>query len=79
MYFDIKFHDFQGKNYKWAIPKLHKEIVPEKCKFKEDKANMDEERDPMAGIMDLMKVRLPSFENMYNEGDADMKTTIAKA
>ncbi|KAH0985381.1 hypothetical protein GBA52_012558 [Prunus armeniaca] len=67
MYFDIKFHDFQGKNYKWAIPKLHKEIVPEKCK-----ANMDEERDPMAGIMDLMK-------NMYNEGDADMKTTIAKA
>ncbi|XP_022879609.1 calcyclin-binding protein-like isoform X2 [Olea europaea var. sylvestris] len=96
--FDIKFHDIQGKNYRCAIPKLHKEIVPEKCKvvvkpkrvivtlvkaskgnwldlhFKEDKLkpNLDKERDPMAGIMDLMK-------NMYEEGDEDMKRTIAKA
>lgn len=107
---DIKFHDVQGKNYRCAIPKLNKEIVPEKCKllvkpkrvvvtlakatkgnwldlhFKEDKVilhywkwtvdvlqciginalliimmqlkpNLDKERDPMAGIMDLMKVR----------------------
>lgn len=29
---DIKIHDVQGKNYRCAIPKLHKEIVPEKCK-----------------------------------------------
>ncbi|KAH7651809.1 Calcyclin-binding protein-like protein [Dioscorea alata] len=29
---DIKFHDVQGKNYRLAIPKLNKEIVPEKCK-----------------------------------------------
>lgn len=29
---DVKFHDVQGKNYRCAIPKLHKEIVPEKCK-----------------------------------------------
>lgn len=29
---DIKFHDVKGKNYRCAIPKLHKEIVPEKCK-----------------------------------------------
>ena len=29
---DIKFHDVQGKNYRCAIPKLNKEIVPEKCK-----------------------------------------------
>lgn len=29
---DIKFHDIQGKNYRCAIPKLNKEIVPEKCK-----------------------------------------------
>ncbi|CAA3029859.1 Hypothetical predicted protein [Olea europaea subsp. europaea] len=96
--FDIKFHDIQGKNYRCAIPKLHKEIVPETCKvvvkpkrvivnlvkaskgnwldlhFKEDKLkpNLDKERDPMAGIMDLMK-------NMYEEGDEDMKRTIAKA
>ncbi|XP_022892422.1 calcyclin-binding protein-like [Olea europaea var. sylvestris] len=96
--FDIKFHDVQGKNYRCAIPKLNKEIVPEKCKvvvkpkrvivtlvkaskgnwldlhFKEDKMkpNLDKERDPMAGIMDLMK-------NMYEEGDDDMKQTIAKA
>ncbi|KAL6546379.1 hypothetical protein OROMI_022100 [Orobanche minor] len=98
MSFDIKFHDVQGKNYRCAIPKLNKEIVPEKCKlivkpkrvvialvkaskgnwldlhFKEDKLkpNSNKERDPMAGIMDLMK-------NMYDEGDEDMKRTIAKA
>lgn len=42
--------------------------------FKEDKLkpNLDKERDPMAGIMDLMK-------NMYEDGDEDMKRTIAKA
>ncbi|KAJ4982177.1 hypothetical protein NE237_033014 [Protea cynaroides] len=95
---DIKFHDVQGKNYRYAIPKLNKEIVPEKTKvvvkpnkviitlvkaskgnwldlhYKEDKLkpNLDKERDPMAGIMDMMK-------NMYAEGDEDMKRTIAKA
>ncbi|CAO1946034.1 unnamed protein product [Urochloa humidicola] len=95
---DIKFHDVKGKNYRCAIPKLNKEIVPEKCKvvvkptkvvvtlckaskgnwldlyFKEDKfkPSMDKEKDPMSGIMDLMK-------NMYEEGDEDMKRTIAKA
>ncbi|PIA41595.1 hypothetical protein AQUCO_02200204v1 [Aquilegia coerulea] len=98
MSIDIKFHDVQGKNYRCAIPKLHKKIVPEKSKvlvkptkviitlfkeskgnwldlhFKEDKLkpNLDKEKDPMAGIMDLMK-------NMYEEGDEDMKRTIAKA
>lgn len=42
--------------------------------FKEDKfkPNLDKEKDPMAGIMDLMK-------NMYEDGDEDMKRTIAKA
>ncbi|WVZ68778.1 hypothetical protein U9M48_017672 [Paspalum notatum var. saurae] len=95
---DVKFHDVNGKNYRCAIPKLNKEIVPEKCKvvvkptkvvvtlckaskgnwldlyFKEDKfkPSMDKEKDPMSGIMDLMK-------NMYEEGDEDMKRTIAKA
>jgi len=95
---DIKFHDVQGKNYRCAIPKLNKEIVPEKCKllvkpskviitlfkaskgnwldlhFKEDKLkpSTDKDKDPMAGIMDLMK-------NMYEEGDEEMKRTIAKA
>ncbi|KAH6773525.1 SGS domain-containing protein [Perilla frutescens var. frutescens] len=95
---DIKLHDVQGKNYRCAVPKLNKEIVPEKCKFivkpkrvvvilakaskgnwldlhfKEDKLkpNLDKERDPMAGIMDLMK-------NMYKDGDEEMKKTIAKA
>lgn len=98
MSFDVKFHDVQGKNYRCAISKLNKEIVPDKCKvlvkptrciitlvkaskgnwldlhFKEDKLkpNLDKERDPMAGIMDLMK-------NMYEEGDDEMKRTIAKA
>ncbi|KAK9064329.1 hypothetical protein SSX86_015709 [Deinandra increscens subsp. villosa] len=98
MSIDVKFHDVQGKNYRCAIPKLNKEIVPEKCKvlvkptkviitlvkaskgnwldlhFKEDKIkpSLDKERDPMAGIMDLMK-------NMYEEGDDEMKKTIAKA
>ncbi|KAK1302964.1 hypothetical protein QJS10_CPB12g00720 [Acorus calamus] len=95
---DLKFHDVQGKNYRFAIPKLNKEIMPEKCKvlvkpnrvvvtlykaskgnwldlhYKEDKLKpgMDKDKDPMAGIMDLMK-------NMYEEGDEDMKRTIAKA
>ncbi|XP_026391863.1 transcription termination/antitermination protein NusA-like isoform X3 [Papaver somniferum] len=36
------------------------------------KPGLEKERDPMAGIMDLMK-------NMYEEGDEDMKRTIAKA
>ncbi|XP_072974456.1 uncharacterized protein [Typha angustifolia] len=95
---DVKFHDIKGKNYRCAIPKLNKEIVPEKCKvvvkptkvvitlikaskgnwmdlhFKEDKLKpgVDKDKDPMAGIMDLMK-------NMYEEGDEEMKRTIAKA
>ncbi|KAL8192284.1 hypothetical protein R6Q57_027951 [Mikania cordata] len=41
-------------------------------KFHGIKSNLDKERDPMAGIMDLMK-------NMYEEGDDEMKKTIAKA
>ncbi|KAK9088275.1 hypothetical protein Scep_027357 [Stephania cephalantha] len=95
---DIKFNDVQGKNYRCVVPKLNKEIVPEKSKvlvkpnrviitlikaskgtwldlhFKEDKLkpNLDKEKDPMAGIMDLMK-------NMYDDGDEEMKRTIAKA
>ncbi|KAL9232268.1 hypothetical protein vseg_007396 [Gypsophila vaccaria] len=95
---ELKIHDVQGKSYQFAIPKLNKEVVPEKCKilvkptrivitlvkeskgnwldlhFKEDKLkpNLDKEKDPMAGIMDLMK-------NMYEEGDEEMKKTIAKA
>lgn len=95
---DVKFHDVQGKNYRIAIPKLNKEVVPEKSKvlvkptktiitlfkaskgnwldlhFKEDKfkPSMDKGKDPMSGIMDLMK-------NMYDDGDEDMKRTIAKA
>lgn len=48
---DIKFHDVQEKNFRCAIPKLNKEIVPEKSKvvvkpnkviitlFKESKGN----------------------------------------
>ncbi|CAO2842184.1 unnamed protein product [Amaranthus hypochondriacus] len=98
MSIELKFHNVKGKNYKFAIPKLNKEIVPEQSKvlikptrvvitlvkaskgnwldlhYKEDKfkPNLDKEKDPMAGIMDLMK-------NMYEEGDEDMKRTIAKA
>ena len=29
---DIKFHDVNRKNYRCAISKLNKEIIPEKCK-----------------------------------------------
>ncbi|KAF2555497.1 hypothetical protein F2Q68_00014726 [Brassica cretica] len=98
MSLDVKIHDLQGKNYRCAIPKLHKEIVPEKCKvlvkpkrivvtmfkssrgnwmdihYKEDKIkpSLEKEKDPMAGIMDMMK-------NMYEGGDEEMKKTIAKA
>ncbi|KAE8732957.1 Detected protein of confused Function [Hibiscus syriacus] len=32
MSFDVKFRDVKGKNYRCAIPKLNKEIEPEKCK-----------------------------------------------
>lgn len=31
--FDVKFHDVQGKNYRYAVPKLNKAIVPEKCRL----------------------------------------------
>lgn len=98
MSFELKFHDVQGKNYQFGMPKLNKEIVPEKCKlivkptrvtvvlpkaskgnwldlhYKDDKLKpkLDDNKDPMAGIMDLMK-------NMYEEGDEEMKRTIAKA
>ncbi|XP_010499521.1 PREDICTED: calcyclin-binding protein-like [Camelina sativa] len=98
MSLDIKIHDVQGKNYRCAIPKLNKEIVPEKCKvlvkpkrivitmfkssrgnwpdihYKEDKIkpSLEKEKDPMAGIMGLMK-------NMYEDGDEETKKTIAKA
>ncbi|KAL2930658.1 Calcyclin-binding protein [Bienertia sinuspersici] len=41
-------------------------------RIEELKPNLAKEKDPMAGIMDLMK-------NMYEEGDEDMKRTIAKA
>ncbi|MED6155797.1 hypothetical protein PIB30_008699 [Stylosanthes scabra] len=90
-FFDVKFHDIQGKNYRCAIPKLHSEIVPEKCKIlvkltrvvitllkaskgnwqdlhlKEEKLkpNLDKENDPMAGIMDLMKLSL--FSRFFKE------------
>ena len=33
---------------------------------------MDTNKDPNAGLMDMMK-------QMYNDGDEDMKRTIAKA
>ncbi|CAA7023880.1 unnamed protein product [Microthlaspi erraticum] len=95
---DIKIHHVQGKNYRCAIPKLHGEILPEKCKvlvkpkrivitmFKSSRGNwldihhkenkikpsFEKEKDPMAGIMDLMK-------NMYEGGDEEMKKTVAKA
>lgn len=94
---DIKFHDVKGKNYRCAIPKLNKEIVPEKCKvvvkptkivitlwkaskgswldlhYKEDKfkPSIGKDKDPMSGIMDLMK-------GLYEEGDENMKRTIAQ-
>ncbi|RLN73690.1 hypothetical protein BBJ28_00011144 [Nothophytophthora sp. Chile5] len=35
--------------------------------------------DPTAGIMDMMKVRSTAQLNMYDDGDEDMKRTIAKA
>ncbi|XP_021771556.1 calcyclin-binding protein-like [Chenopodium quinoa] len=95
---EFKFHDVQGKNYQFAIPKLSKDIVSDQTKvkvkptrvivhlvkaskgkwqdlhYKEDKLkpNLDKEKDPMAGIMDLMN-------DMYEEGDEEMKKTIAKA
>lgn len=94
---DVKFHDVKGKNYRCAIPKLNKEIVPEKCKvvvkptkivitlwkaskgswldlhYKEDKfkPSIGKDKDPMSGIMDLMK-------GLYEEGDENMKRTIAQ-
>lgn len=41
--------------------------------FKEDKKpKLDSGKDPMSGLMDMMK-------NMYEEGDDEMKRTIAQA
>lgn len=95
---DIKFHDVKGKNYRCAIPKLNKEIVPEKCKvvvkptkivitlwkastgswldlhYKEDKfkPSAGKDKDPMSGLMDLMK-------DLYEEGDDNMRRTIGQS
>lgn len=96
--FDIRLHDVVGKNYRCAIQKLHKAIVPDKSSisvkpkriiitlkkadkdnwtdlyFKESmlKAKLDTDGNPMAGLMDMMK-------NMYEDGDDEMKKTIAQA
>ncbi|XP_070532160.1 calcyclin-binding protein-like [Ptychodera flava] len=48
-------------------------VTQKEMKAKEaKKPNLDKNKDPSAGIMDLMK-------NMYEEGDDEMKRTIAKA
>lgn len=40
--------------------------------YRDTKPKYDPDKDPNEGIMDLMR-------KMYNEGDDDMKRTIAKA
>ncbi|XP_039040083.1 calcyclin-binding protein-like [Hibiscus syriacus] len=88
--FDVKFHDVKGKNYRCAIPKLNKEIEPEKCKvivkptrviitlFKACKGNWSD--------LHYKETRARSHgrnhglnEEYVRGRDEDMKRTIAKA
>ncbi|KAL0337467.1 UNVERIFIED_CONTAM: Calcyclin-binding protein [Sesamum calycinum] len=78
MSFDIKFHDVQGKNYRYAVPKLNKEIVPEKCKVlvKPKRVVVTLVKASKGNWLDL---HFKEDKNMYEEGDEEMKRTIAKA
>ncbi|KAK7854654.1 calcyclin-binding protein [Quercus suber] len=75
---DVKFHDVQGKNYRCAIPKLNKEIVPEKCKviIKPTRVTIILFKASKGNWLDL---QFKEDKNMYDEGDEEMKRTIAKA
>merc|ERR1712226_592723 len=50
----------------------HAEKVAVDSKKKADEPNLDDKADPSAGLMNMMK-------KMYEEGDDEMKRTIAKA
>jgi len=92
---DIKVHGLNNKNYRFSTPlndikpsecsyKIRTDRIIlnlkkkesgnwEKLETKKDKKKPDlDTKDPNAGLMELMK-------NMYEEGDDEMKRTIAKA
>ncbi|RLM93791.1 hypothetical protein C2845_PM08G30820 [Panicum miliaceum] len=54
----MKFNDVYGKNYQWAIPKLCKEIVPEKCKAV---------LKPTKLVVTLCKASTGTWSNIYFE------------
>jgi calcyclin binding protein len=54
----MKFNDVYGKNYQWAIPKLNKEIVPEKCKAVVK---------PTKLVVTLCKASTGTWSNIYFE------------
>ncbi|KAH9290560.1 hypothetical protein KI387_034677 [Taxus chinensis] len=58
--FDVKFHDIQGKNYRCAVPKLNKAIIPEKCRltFK-----------PNRVIITLLKAEKGNWLDLYYKED----------
>ncbi|XP_022085354.1 calcyclin-binding protein-like [Acanthaster planci] len=56
----------QGNSWKYLTQ------VEQRLKDKDSTPEMDKDADPSSGIMDLMK-------KMYDEGDDEMKRTIAKA
>jgi len=58
-----------GKTWAFVTEREGKEDKKKKSKFDVDKK---EEKDPSGGLMDLMK-------KMYDEGDDEMKRTIAKS
>jgi calcyclin binding protein len=97
--FELIVLDFEGKNWKLSIPKLHSKIDQSKSNFvvkqnyiivnlaKQDKmpwkdlhynkaqdtiAKPDKNEDPQQGLANMMK-------KMYEEGDDNMKRTIAEA
>lgn len=53
-------------------PHVVRKADKQKLKEKNEKAAADTDKDPSAGLMDMLK-------NMYDEGDDDMKRNIAKA
>ena len=69
MSFDVKFHDIQGKNYRCAIPKLHKEIVPEKCKVLVK---------PTRVIITLVKASKGNWQDLHFKEDKVMRFYLLK-
>ena len=61
-----------SEGFKWSHTTAASKAQADKKSAASSKVDTDVGKDPSAGLMDMMK-------KMYDEGDDDMKRTIAKA